>query len=449
MTEFLSSSDEFMWAIGDDPVLRPTIVTLTVLKRCPDWDDVLNRFDRISRAAPRFRQIVRRSTPPLPPRWELDPDFDLSFHVRRQTVRNASWGALLDLARLAAMADYDDRHPRWEATLVEGLPAGTAALLCKLDHALTDGVGAVELADTLYDRSELPCDLGPMPPVPTATQSGTIRRTIEYEARLVAAVASALTDSVPGALRSARHAVRSAVKLSATATSMLRTARPMSGPRSPIMLNRTPIRYVSTHEVDKSDLLRAGHIANGSLNDAFIAGIAGGLRRYHEAHQAPVTDLVVSMPISIRTRTDPAAGNRATLMRFQVPVGVADPARRIRVIHERTGQARHEKSLGHTGLIAAGLNVIPRWYVSNELRRVDFIASDVPGFPSPVSLAGAPVGMQYAFSPTMGAALNVTMFSYLDTCAVGINVDVGAVPDYHVFHDCLVEGFDEVLKLAT
>lgn len=84
MTEYLSSSDAFMWAIGDDPVLHSTIVTLTMLERCPDWHEVVDRFNRISLAAPRFRQIVKRSTPPLPPHWELDPEFDLGFHVRRE-----------------------------------------------------------------------------------------------------------------------------------------------------------------------------------------------------------------------------------------------------------------------------------------------------------------------------------------------------------------------------
>ena len=31
-------------------------------------------------------------------------------------------------------------------------------------------------------------------------------------------------------------------------------------------------------------------------------------------------------------------GNRITLMRFDVPVGEADPAARIRAIHQRTGE---------------------------------------------------------------------------------------------------------------
>ena len=54
----------------------------------------------------------------------------------------------------------------------------------------------------------------------------------------------------------------------------------------------------------------------------------------------------------------------------------------------------------------------------------------------------------YAFGPTTGAALNVTLLSYCGTCCVGVNVDTAAVPDAGVLVDCLRQGFDEVLTLA-
>ena len=48
--------------------------------------------------------------------------------------------------------------------------------------------------------------------------------------------------------------------------------------------------------------------------------------------------------------------------------------------------------------------------------------------------------MQYAFGPTIGAGVNVTLISYQDTCALGINADSGAIPDFEVFRECLVAG---------
>ena len=57
--------------------------------------------------------------------------------------------------------------------------------------------------------------------------------------------------------------------------------------------------------------------------------------------------------------------------------------------------------------------------------------------------------MPYSFSPTLGAALNVTLLTYVDTCALGINVDTGVIPDFDVFYDCLVAGLDEVQAPAN
>jgi WS/DGAT C-terminal domain len=59
---------------------------------------------------------------------------------------------------------------------------------------------------------------------------------------------------------------------------------------------------------------------------------------------------------------------------------------------------------------------------------VDFVASDVPGVRVPVFLGGAPVRAQYAFGPTIGSAVNVALLTYVDTCALGIDVDTTAIP---------------------
>ncbi|MFC3777684.1 wax ester/triacylglycerol synthase domain-containing protein [Mycolicibacterium holsaticum] len=452
MADSLTSSDAFMWRIEDDPRLRSTIVVLTLLDRCPDWPQLVDRFERLSRTAPRFRQRVVPSAPLLPPRWETVSDFDVGFHLRRVSAPGSgSAEELLELARVAAMADFDRARPLWDATLVDGLSDGGAAVLARFNHALSDGVGAVEIARILYDLKERPERRGSLPeaPKPAAAQRfGGLRAVMDYPARIIGAALSAPVKAVPAVANAVRRPVDTVAAGGSTVASIYRTARPISKPGSPIMRDRNLIRRVFTYEVPKSALSRAGRLGGGSLNDAFIAAVAGGLRAYHEMHDAAVRDLVFSMPINVRTAADPIGGNRATLIRFAVPVDIVDPSERIQVIHAQTGRARNEKSLAHTGLIAGALNLMPRSYVGSALRHVDVIASNVPGFPVPVYFAGAPVRMQYAFSPTIGAALNITLLSYGDICGFGINIDGGAVPDHHELYKCLVAGFAEVLALT-
>ena len=71
---------------------------------------------------------------------------------------------LLDFAQLMLSAPFDTARPLWETYLVEGITEGDApaAVLMKTHHAVTDGVGGVELMRQLYDFDR-DADRGPMP----------------------------------------------------------------------------------------------------------------------------------------------------------------------------------------------------------------------------------------------------------------------------------------------
>ena len=453
MTDLMRNTDAFTWARESDPRLRSTVVSVVLLDKPPDWQKLRDRFDLLSRRLPTFRQRVVPSLPPAPPRWKDCHDFDLNFHMRRVAAAPpATLDTVLEMARLAQMEDFDRARPLWKVTLIEGLADGGAALLCKFHHSLTDGVGGVQIAMTLFDLDERPRPLDSLPEEAQRDTSSWLDGygdILRYDVGAIRGVLVYLAKSAPGLLRDGilrpRETAGSALEM---ATSIYRTVRPVNRTGSAMMKRRSLIRRLGVHEVPTSQLREAAHRAGGAINDAFVAGVAGGLRKYHEKHGVALGDLHISMPISLRTNQDDMGGNRITLMRFDIPVGIADPAERIVEIHNRAARVRHERSLPHTQAIAGALNLMPRWYIGSILRHVDFVASDVPGVPVPVFLAGARVRAQYAFGPTVGAAVNITLLSYVDICSFGINVDTGAIPDYDVFHDCLVEGFNEVLALA-
>ncbi|OBG35978.1 wax ester/triacylglycerol synthase domain-containing protein [Mycobacterium sp. E3198] len=452
MTGFLRNSDAFTWAMESDPRLRSTVVSIVLLQHSPDWDEVRERFDLISRTLPMFRQRVVPSPPPAPPHWEHAPDFDLGYHVRRAAAPGAgTLDDVLELARLAEMQDFDRARPLWETTLIDGLEDGGAAVICKFHHALTDGIGGVQIAMRLFNLSE-ECRREPLPPEPQTSRSSPLagyRDAWSYDAGLLANAVATAVKATPRLLYSGvRRPVATARSAAATAASFYRTVRPISRTGSPLLTERGLIRRLMVHQVPMQQLREAAHRSGGALNDAFVAGVAGGLRRYHEKHDVEIGDLHLTMPISLRTESDDMGGNRITLMRFDVPVGETEPTARIQAIHRRAGAVRAERSLPYTQLIAGALNLMPRWYIGSVLRHVDFLASDVPGVPVPVFLGGAPVRAQYAFGPTIGSAVNVTLLTYVDTCALGIDVDTAAIPDYDIFYEALVAGFDEVLALA-
>src|SRR5690606_16678266 len=108
-------------------------------------------------------------------------------------------------------------------------------------------------------------------------------------------------------------------------------------------------------------------------------------------------------------------------------------------------EMRAEPALPYSEAVAGALNILPTAVTGGMLKHVDFLASNVPGFPVPIFVGGAQVEAFYAFRPTIGAAANFTLMSYRDTCHIRVTTDNGAVPDPDLLRASLLEGFEEVL----
>ncbi len=167
LPEELSAFDQILHRGEANPRTRSGIMTLELLDTTPDWEHFRARFDNASRKVLRFRQkVVMPTLPTVAPRWVVDPDFNLDFHVRRMRVPEpGTLRQLFDMAEVATQSPLDISRPLWSATLVEGLEGGRAALMMHLSHAVTDGVGGVEMFANLYDLERDPPPQAP-PPLP-------------------------------------------------------------------------------------------------------------------------------------------------------------------------------------------------------------------------------------------------------------------------------------------
>jgi len=450
----VSETDAFTLQLERDPLLRSTIVAIATFDRPPDWERLNERVERATRIAPTFRKKLVPSPFGLAsPRWEIDPDFDLSWHLRRARVpAHGGFDAVLDHARNAGMTAFDHERPLWEFTLMEGLPNGRAALVMKVHHSLTDGIGGVSLAAHVADLTRKPGKLERVPDAPQLDGHGPFEPLVDavsHDLRQLVRAVTGLVRSTPAAVIDAvRDPVHAVTGLAATTMSVARFVRPVTTTSSPLMRGRRLQWHYDTLDVPFADLKAAGAAVGGTLNDAFVAAIAGGFRRYHELHEAPVDQLRITMPISIRGDDEGVGGNRVTLARFGVPVGVASAADRVARIGALCRDARREPAIAYSNLIAGVFNLLPVAVTGGMLKHVDLLASNVPGFPSEIFVGGARMDAFYPFGPTLGSAANITLMSYAGTCHIGINTDVGAVPDADELTRCLREGFDEVLALA-
>jgi diacylglycerol O-acyltransferase len=366
----MNEHDTRLWRSEQHPRLSSTVTALVVLDGAPDWSRLYEVHERATRLIPRCRQRVLEPTLPVgPPAWVPDPGFDLDYHLRRTSLPSpGSLDQLLQFAQANAVAPLDRSRPLWEGLVIEGLAGGRAAYLLKLHHLLTDSLGGMRLLSSMWGR--------------TRELDGVSDHGMP---RVAQRVWSALS-SVDGGCAPA-------------------VARP-----SPLLDNRSGGLW--RFGVLDCDLAELAHAGGGSFEDAYVAALLGGLRRYHEKFDVPVDAL-------------PVATSGGVVC--SAPVGVADPATRIARVRTTVAPVRAWSP------VAVG---------------ADLSAARIPGQSYPVYLASAKATRVYPFGPLPGVALTATMMSHVGTCCIGINYDGHAITDHEALMGCLSEGLDEVLALA-
>jgi diacylglycerol O-acyltransferase / wax synthase len=454
-TDRMDAFDQLLHRGEANPRTRSGVMSVEILDRAPDWERFMGCYERVSRTALRLRQkVVMPVLPTTAPRWVVDPDFDLNFHVRRVALAEpGTLRALLDFADTAMQAPMDISRPLWTVTLVEGLTHGRAAVLSHMSHAVTDGVGGLEMFAQLYDdeRDPPPRALAPLP-IPQDLSAGEL--TITGLNQLPARMLDTARGAASGAIAMVGRVVRHPLKTLGGALEHLRSATRVMAPAaeaSPLLRRRGLATRTEAVDIDFDALRTAAKAAGGSLNDAYLAGLCGALRRYHERLGVAVDVLPMAVPVSVRSADDPAAGNHFTGVTLAAPIGQTDAVDRIRAIRAQMLSRREERALEAFGAIAPVLSVLPQPLleaVTEAVATPDVQASNVPGYTGDTYLAGAKVLRQYGLGPLPGVAMMVVMVSRAGLCTVTARYDLASVTDPALFANCLREGFDEVLELA-
>ena len=438
-----------------NPRSRSGIVGLQILDTTPDWQRFLNVFDDASRKVLRLRQkVVVPTLPTASPRWVVDPDFDLGFHVRRVRVAGAgTFRDVLDLAEVYSQSPLDISRPLWTVTLVEGLADQQSAVLLRISHAVTDGVGGVDMFSHIYD-TEREGALGEVMPVPVPQDLSPNDLMRSGVNRLPAAVLGGVRGAVSEALQALGRAVRhpqSAINgVVAYASSAARVVAPPCEP-SPLLARRSLSTRSEAVDVQLADLRAAAKAAGGSINDAYLAALCGAMRMYHEKLGLPVSTVPMAVPVNLRTEADPAGGNHFAGAMLAAPVGEVDPAIRIREIRAQMAERREEPAINLAGTIAPIMSRIPGPVVdavTSAITPPDVQASNVPMYDKDIYLAGAKVLRQYGLGPLPGVAMMVVLVSLAGCCTITVRYDRASVTEEGLFAECLRAGVDEVVALG-
>ncbi len=445
----LTSMQTLMWRAERHPVQSSTSTVIIDLDRAPDWKRFVAATEWGTGLVRRLRQrVVDPVVPTAAPTWADDPTFDLGYHLRREQV--SSREEMLERAAQIALRPFDRTRPLWEGVLFEGmsLPDGGegAAYVLKIHHALADPLGTVQLLSMLQSGKR---GHTARKPVGEAVAEPGAEPVDLAVAGLRSDVAT-LPDSARAAVRTLGHAatrpqavVASALRYGASVRRMLTQAASPSPELSP----RTGRMWTFfTLDAPLEPLRTVARHGGGTLDDAAVALVLGGLRRYHERRGGRLREIPIGVRVSLDRADD--LGNRFAGALISGPLAIEDPVDRVAAVRGEVLSLHTERALELLHATAPMMNRMPSFVGASALRAAavpDAFVRTLPGPPRRRYMAGAQVQGMYVLGPLPGAALTVCLVTVGDTACIGVNVDASAVADLPGLRECLAEGIAEMV----
>lgn len=468
----MSEHEALMWNIEKDPWLNPSGASVVLLDRPLDMD----RFRRTLRAGiartPRLYQRVvpgfaRLSTPA----WVPDAEFDLDAHVREIMLPGpGSIRQLLDLASQLYAEPLDRTRPLWRFVVIGGIEGDRAAIWTIIHHSVSDGIGQLRMAE-LYQQISRddppPTDVDLDAVIAEAVASGdakevggdlatnavsSIRASASHLARRQFGIGRRVLGEVamwPADPSRIGDTVGTAVDTVRGAATQLRPTDEEASSSSPLWSGRSRHRHFGWVRLHVDDLKRIGRLGGGTLNDAFLAGLAEAGHRYHLERGIHLTTLNSSFVLSTRTDRN-AGGNAFTPVPVKLPAGAMEPAERVAAVVAATEAAKNEaqRTGGMTGLSGIA-NLLPTSVVTSTARaaasRIDFATSNLRGAPFPIFVSGSEVLATIPMGPVAGTGANITALSMNGEFDIGIFADPAAITDPESFRLDIEAAFADLL----
>jgi diacylglycerol O-acyltransferase / wax synthase len=393
--------------------------------------------------APRLRQVLYRPRPGLGPAvWVDHRGFDIRQHVLARAVpAPGDEEALLSVCAELNSGRLDRSRPLWEMWVLDGLADGHAAILIRLHHVVADGIAAMTMMAALFDPGS-----GPARPVPAGPE--WMPRPVPGARKLAADALRRQCQAAVAAAARMRHPQAVAARLRVLVRQASRLAREGRAPRVSLNLPVGEHRLIRLVRADLELARATAHAHGGTVNDIVLAAVAGGARGLlaGRSELRPGLEIKASVPVSVRSPTDPpTAGNRVGVMVVPLPVGDADPGRRLTCIARATAERKRLPP------VQPNARILQRWMVRamSRQRLVNLLTSDLPGPQEPLRFAGARVLELFQIGVVQGnIAITVGALSYAGQLNLGIVADRDAVPDLAEFTEGMSDALEQLGVLA-
>jgi len=464
-TTRLSGEDLSFWWL-DSPIQPTTMAMLMLLDGTPDHRVLRRAFVRTLAAASKLRERVADAPLGLTlPHWEIDPTFDLDYHVRRRSLPGTR--GLEDLFQEVSHdyeAAFDRSRPLWEAYVYDDIGREhRSALFFKLHHAVADGVGANAIFASLTDaernataeeltalngraylsNSIRPAPWGPQPSFGSRLLDAA-RDRVALDLERIGSLATAVKDAMLHPTRIARGVT--------ALRSIAESVRFDS--HSPFRSTCGRTRKLATCTLPFTEVRRVKQELQCSMLDLVLTVMARAMGKWYESRGArDVSELLTLVPVA---KPDPegrsaaaVVGNVANGILVRLPIRIADPLLAFQEIRVRMYRKRADPAAEVSPTIADVLSVLPRqfvtWMAEATFSNVDFIVTNTPGILTPRYLAGTEILAAYPFAPVAkNSPASIAFYGYRDQLHIGIDADATILPETDAFGAMIRESFEDL-----
>lgn len=423
------SSVDAAWLGMEDPTNLMMVTGVMMLEGKVDPKRLRTVLDK--RLAPfgRFHQrVVRPRTRAGLPHWQDDEQFDIDNHVTHIALPEPGGEkALRELVSEILSTPLDFSKPLWHVHLVDGLEQGSV-VVARLHHAIADGIALVRVLLSLTDTTPNPTptrrvskdndSAGPLDWLPAAIKRGV-------------ATGQKLLDDPTRVGDAARFGVNAAYRL----------GRLIVLPPDPPTVFKGELgrrkRAAWSDPVPLDDFKAIGKSFGATVNDVLLATATGALRRYIERQGERTNGLSIRASVPVNLRPPEEAhhlGNSFGLVFITLPVGITNPARRLRAIKKEMDELKRSPE----ALVAYGVLSI-MGFAPVEVERLGLrffgnkataVLTNVPGPREPLYLAGRKLDRIMFWVPQSGhLGLGISILSYAGGVMLGVATDEGLVHD--------------------
>jgi diacylglycerol O-acyltransferase / wax synthase len=387
------------------------------------------------------------------PMWQEDCEVDLDYHLRR--VRVPAPGGrheLDDVIGQVASTPLDRSRPLWEFHFAEGLAGGRFALIGKVHHALADGVASVNLLARAMDLEDGTADERDNDDAGvTASPADLLRAAARDHTRQIAELPRLIKDAAMGSMRVRRR-------------SKERGEHPDladSFDAPPTFLNHvvSPQRRFASATLPLADVKATAKALGITMTDAVLAMVAGGLRTLLLAYDGTADRPILASVPTATDKSNRITGNEISGLMISLPVHIADPIERARLVALATQIAKEDHEILGPKLYGRLMAYLPtafapaafRWLGGRDMpnKVMNVAVSSVVGPRQRGHFGGATVTEIYStgvLSP--GAPVNITVWSYVDQLGIAVLTDDLTFKEPPEATDAITEAFAELRSAA-